>query len=252
MLSKELIKLSQELGKVDKLYEIVNSLKKYDDFYIYKTSLSKTLDGCTDPVELFGYNAIRYIQLLLYRSRSLIEGSIHSLNSKCALSAVLAVRAHYETTGSVIFLLKRLLSYYKKNIDFERLDKDLKSLALGSTTIEIDGVPMPIQVMNTIDATDEYLKKVVYKSKPPAEKMFRESYDDLCEFCHPNYHGITSGSEIIHSEKSIIYQKTGIVTKAEFTFFFHLMMSIMLFLHGYEEVFKLLQKNETMPLFHKK
>jgi len=78
--------------------------------------------------------------------------------------------------------------------------------------------------------------------------MFRELYEDLCEFCHPNFHGIASGSEINHAEKSIIYQQTGKISKVEFTFFFHIGMSIVLFLHSYEEILKLIEKKEIMPV----
>jgi hypothetical protein len=250
MLSEELQKFSVSLGKNDQIDEIIDSLKKHDNFYIYKTSISKELDGCTDSKKLFGYNALRYIQLLLYRSKTLIEGSVHSLNNNCALSSVLSVRAHYETTGSVIFLLTRLLSYYAGNIDFERANCDLMRLSLGSTTIDRPEVPKPINVMNLIDATDDFLKKNLPERIIPPDKMFRELYDDLCEFCHPNFHGITSGSEIIHEERAIVYRKTGSITKIEFTFFFHLAMSIILFLYGYEEVLRLINKNEILPIFN--
>ncbi len=180
-----------------------------------------------------------------------IEGSICSLNSKCALSSILSVRAHFETTGCIIFLLRRLNTYYDGNIDFERLNNDVKKMALGSTTIKLPEVPSPIQVMNLIDSTDDYLNKVLLKGKAVPKNMFRELYEDLCEFCHPNFHGITSGSEIIHADRSISYKKTGAISKIEFTFFFHIRTSIALFLHGYEEVLSLIKKNEIMPIITK-
>jgi hypothetical protein len=121
-------------------------------------------------------------------------------------------------------------------------------LALGATTLKLPEVPSPIQVMNLIDSTDDYLRKVLLKGKDVPKKMFRELYEDLCEFCHPNFHGITSGSEINHADRSISYKKTGEISKIEFTFFFHIRISIALFIHGYEEVLGLIKKNEIMPI----
>jgi len=248
MLTKNLQIYAKSENKIKELNEIIDGLKKHDDFYFYKTSLPAEFDDVTDPKNLLGYNTLRYLQLLLYRSKTLIEGSVCSLNNNCSLSAILSVRAHFETTGCVIFLLRRLNSYYKGNIDFNRLDNDLMSLALGSTTIQLPEVPSPINVMNLIDSVDEYLSKNLPKDLDIPRKMFRELYEDLCEFCHPNFHGITSGSEIIHEEKSITYNNTGEITKNEFTFFFRIRTSIFLFLHGYEEVFKLIKNNEIMPI----
>lgn len=248
MITDNLESYAKSENKSDALSEIIDALKKHEKLFIARTSIPKEIYGTSDQKKLFGCNATRYIQLSLYRSKTLIEGSISALNSNCALSSLLSVRAHFETTGCLIFLLRRLTSYYEGNIDFERLNKDLKSLALGATTIKLPEVPSPIQVMNLVDSTDDYLRKVLLKGKEVPKKMFRELYEDLCEFCHPNFLGITSGSEIDHDDSSISYKQTGEISKIEFTFFFYLKTSIFLFFHGYEKVFNLIKKNEIMPV----
>lgn len=250
MFSENVVEIAERLGKLERLNEIETFLGEHEQFYIYKTSLSKELVDCTNVKKLFGYNAIRFIQLLLYRSKTLIEGSIHALNNNSALSSILSVRAHFETTGSVSYLMKRLSSYYQGNINFEKLDEDLLRLALGSTTINNPEVPKPIQVLNLIDATDEYLKKKLFKGKAPHDKMFRELYEDLCDFCHPNFQGITSGSDIIDSERAVIFHETNRISDTDFTPFFHLSMSAVLFIHFYKEVLNLLKEKEIMPIFH--
>jgi|GEM_PF-2763442 hypothetical protein len=250
MFSENVVKISKYLGKMDRLKEIEILLGEHEQFYIYKTSLSKELIDCTEIKKLFGYNAIRFIQLLLYRSKSLIEGSIHALNNNSSLSSIISVRAHFETTGSIAYLLKRLSSYYRGNIDFEKLDEDLFRLSLGSTTINNPEVPKPIQVLNLIDATDEFLKKNLLKDKAPHDKIFREFYEDLCDFCHPNFQGIQSGSDIIHEEKAIIFHKTNRISNSDFTLFSYLNISAELFIYFYKEVLKLLMEKEIMPIFH--
>jgi hypothetical protein len=143
-----------------------------------------------------------------------------------------------------------LSSYYRGNIDFEKLDEDLFRLSLGSTTINNPEVPKPIQVLNLIDATDEFLKKNLLKDKAPHDKIFREFYEDLCDFCHPNFQGIQSGSDIIHEEKAIIFHKTNRISNSDFTLFSYLNISAELFIYFYKEVLKLLMEKEIMPIFH--
>ncbi len=249
MFSKEIYLMAERLRKQKRLQEIEESLDEHKKFFIHKTTLCEELDGCQERNKLFGYNAIRLIQLLLYRSKSLIEGSIITLNNKRILSSILSVRAHFETTGSIGYLLKRLSSYYSGTIDFERIDDDLFRLLLGSTTIENPKVPNPINVLDLIDAVD-YLIRRLFKSKKPHEKRFRELYEDLCDFCHPNFQGITSGQDIIEEEQAVIYHETDRIDDIGFTFFFHLNISATLFIFIYQEVTKLVKSKEIMPIFH--
>lgn len=255
MLSRELLQQVEELGRKNELDETVNSLEKYAKFYIPSITIPKEIaSGGDSKGKGLGTNALKYIQLLLYRSKTLTEGSIHALNTNCPLSAVLSVRAHYETTGAIAYLLNRLSSCYDGNIDRDRLDRDMKKLMLGSKVIEIAGheIPDPVQVMNLIDAADDYLTKVVFKKsgeESPQKDMFREFYGHLCEYCHPNFEGLISGSKIIPDGENLIiyFPETGSITKYEYTIFFYINMSIMIFFHCYEEVLNLLKKNETMP-----
>jgi hypothetical protein len=250
MFSDNVVEIAKRLGKLDQLKEIEVFHGEHEQFYIYKTSLSKELGACEEGKKLFGYNAIRFIQLLLYRSKSLREGSIHALNNNSALSSILSVRAHFETTGSIAYLMKSLSSYYHGNIDFEKLDEDLFRLSLGSTTINNPKVPKPIQVLNLIDATDEFLKKDLLKDKAPHDKIFREFYEDLCDFCHPNFQGTTSGADIIDEERAVIFHNTNRISDIDFTLFFHLSMSALLFIHFYKEVLTVLKEKEMMPISH--
>lgn len=246
-LSENLVLHAKKLGKLDNLNEILKLLKRHENFFIKKSSLSNTIAGNADPQKLFGHNALRFIQLELFLSKTLIEGSIHALNNNSALTSILSVRAHFETTGCMAFLLKKISSYYNGNIDFEKLNENLKRLLLGSTTIKNPNVPRPIQVLNLIDATDWYIDKIVIKEKAPEGKKFRDFYDDLSEFCHPNYHGITSGSAILKEENAIVYHNKDQISNLEFGFFFHLSMSVSLFLFLYEEIFRKLKNKEIMP-----
>lgn len=251
MFSDEIKTSIKRINREKTASEILQDLKDHDDFYISKTTLSQSLVDCTDSKILFGYNALQFIQLLLYRSKTLIEGSIQSLNNKNILTCLLSVRAHFETTASTGYFLKRIQSYYARNIDFNKLDEDLLRLSLGTTSLKLKEVPKPINVLNMIDVSDKFMSKSIFGGKPPDKKMLRILYEDLCDFCHPNFQGTTSGADIIHAEKAVVYHKTNRIEDRDLIFFFHLRMSSRLFLHFYATVRSLIEEKETMPIVHK-
>ncbi|MGO9019647.1 MAG: hypothetical protein ACLQVJ_14995 [Syntrophobacteraceae bacterium] len=248
MFTEEIIAIAKQLGRLGDLHELEQDLANHKSRHIYKTSLSPELDGVTDPKVLFGYNCLRFIQLLLFRSRSLIEGNIDALSNYNMLCSLTCVMAHFETTGSMAYLLRRLDSYYSGNIDFDAVDNYLFRLSLGAKVIEMKEVPEPINVMSMIDSVDYHIKYLLQDAEN--EKMFRSLYDDLSEFCHPNFLGISGGSDINCSEKAIIYHEPGTMLGGHISFFFYLNMSTRLFLHFHKESTDLLRTRETMPIIH--
>jgi len=57
----------KRIGREEAATEILQDLKTHNEFYISKTTLSEELVDCTDVKTLFGYNVLKFIQLLLYR-----------------------------------------------------------------------------------------------------------------------------------------------------------------------------------------
>jgi hypothetical protein len=249
MFTEEIISIVTRLGLLNNLKELEVDLVNHENHFISKTTLSPELVGATNPKILFGYNGLHLCQLLLFRSKSLIEGSIVTLNHHNILSSLTCIRAHFETTGKMALLLKRLKSYYEGNIDFETIDKDLSRLFLGSRTFELEEVPDPVQVMDLIDSVDHYIKKYLLPHDAE-DRKFRSLYDDLSDYCHPNFHGLCCGSEIDNIEKAVVFHTTGTMQDIYFPIFFDLNMSSRLFLHFYEESANLLKQKETMPVIH--
>lgn len=245
----EIVSVAARLGRLDDLKDLEADVATHDKYFIAKTTLSEELDGVTDPKILFGNNGLHFTQQLLFRSRSLVEGSITNINNHNILSSLACTRAHYETTGKASFFLKRLRSYYEGNIDFATMDKDLHRLFFGAKTFQIEVVPDPIQVMNLIDSVDDYMEKHLLPNDLE-KKKFRSLYDALSDFCHPNFYGITCGSEINGSERAVIFREIGSMSDINFPMFFLLNMSSRLFLHFYEEIINLLKQRETMPVIH--
>jgi hypothetical protein len=249
MFTKEIISIATRLGLLDELKELEKDRANHDKHFIAKTTLSPELDGATDHKILFGYNGLVFSQQLLFRSKSLIEGSIVTLNHHNILSLLVCVRAHYETTGKMAYFLKRLSSYYKGNISFATIDKDLFRLFAGAKTFELEEVPEPVQVMDLIDSVDHYIKKYILPHDAEDNK-FRSLYGDLSDYCHPNFQGICCASEVDGRERAVIFHETGTMRDIYFPKIFLLSMSSRLFLQFYEESVNLLMQKEIMPVIH--
>ncbi len=122
------------------------------------------------------------------RARLLTWGIINAVNEGLCASLFLAIRAHFETTGMMAFLLWRCQQFRKGAITESALADYLDRLVLGRRTSMDDdppsGIPtnqQAIQVLDLIDSVDQVLRA---KAKDPGN--FREAYEWLSEFCHPN------------------------------------------------------------------
>ena len=249
--TEEIIQIAAKLNLKDRLTEILDFIHEHNVRHVYKTSLPPQLKGTNDPKVLFGNNCLRYILLSLFRSKSLIEGAIVCLNSKKMVPSLLCVRSHIETTSGIAFLLRRLNSYYAKGIEFPRVEEDLFRLSLGATKIEKTEVPKPINVMEMIEAADYLINKMVAVIDTTEKAMFRDLYDWLSDFCHPNFQGTCGGAEIDHKEQSLIFYDTDVIQERDFPHFFSLNLSAELFLHFFDETVALLEQKEIMPIIHK-
>ena len=249
--TEEIIQIAARLNLKDSLTELLDILHKHKVRYACKTSLSPQLENATDPKVFFGCNCLRYILLLLFRSKSLIEGAIVCLNNKKMLPSLVCVRSHLETTSGIAFLLRRLNSYYAKGIEFPKVEEDLFRLSVGATKIEKKEVPKPINVMDMIDAVDYLLNKMAAGTGTTEKAMFRDLYEWLSDFCHPNFQGTYGGAEIDHKNESLIFYDTDVIHERDFSHFFSLNLSAILFLDFFDKTLALLEEKEIMPIIHK-
>ena len=52
--------------------------------------------------------------------------------------AVLAIRAHFEVTGGIAYLLKKLKNFYNNKITYEQTDESLLRLTVGYRDPELE------------------------------------------------------------------------------------------------------------------
>jgi hypothetical protein len=148
------------------------------------------------------YAILCALQNCLTRSELLIKGIIEALHSSNYLIALLAIRAHYETLGAVAFSLREIKKFAVGSIDHREIFKVALKLHLGKRIgseapgfaeyfLGRDYKDEPLQtaygVLTFVDAADKMI------AAERRDICFRENYDLLSEYCHPNSHGLNLG-----------------------------------------------------------
>lgn len=119
-------------------------------------------------------------------ARLLTASIIHALNVGFVNTAYLGARAHYEQAAMLAYAVVTLDRYKAGSLSRDEASSRLVQLHLGH---RIDwGVPtdLPrkvekaVNVLTLIDAVDKLADDGAHKGK------FREDYEFLSEFCHPN------------------------------------------------------------------
>jgi hypothetical protein len=245
MFNKEVYKrfpdFTKEFKEIEEYYEV------YDNRYVGKTKPQ------VKPNRLLGHQGFHYLQLTLIRSRALFEGLVNAVNIDNPLMAILAVRAHFEVTGAVSYFYKKLLSFYNDKIDYEGIDSILYRLTFSTRDSEmmeyfIARNPDPnktikaISVLDLIDAADDLYKK----SSGDKESKYRIAYEDLCEYCHPNFNGITLGVNIDKGNVAR-YEKLSKISKSELYIFILMNITLKTYINTYDNILSLLKEHEELP-----
>lgn len=239
--------IKKEYSKFAKDFSTLENLeKKYNKRFFTKLVCTKER-----PKILLGNNGIIFLQHSLTRSNNLYLGFIDCVNNNNKSLSFFAVRAQFEVTGSIAYFFKNLEKFYSRQISYGDLDNILYRLSLGGKVFP-DGnlnpeFPKAINILTLIDSTDSDFNK--YKGED--SKPFRESYDFLSEFCHPNMLGLTIGSEIIE-EGIIKFYKKPRLDEGDYGVLLNLLiMSIEYFFRLFDKSFNLIKKNEVIPYLEK-
>ena len=237
MINKEIREKYPSIG----FDQLENYMLSYQERYYTLSCASKK-----KPDRLLGQNGITFLLNSLIRSRYIFTGFIDCLNRAHVLLAFLATRAHFETTGSVAYFFRHLRKFYNGKISYEKVDNILYRLSLGCKTYPPKDThperPDPINILTQVDAADKLFAEMGGHNKP-----FRNSYDFLSEFCHPNFLGLTMGSEIV-AKNTVVYSEKLEFKEAHFVKLVnYMLMDCGFFFHIYDECFSLIRKNEQIP-----
>lgn len=240
--------------KLRKLYPDFNykHLNHFLSSYVqnyYKSLQSKK----NKPSRLLGYNGIKLLLTCHQRSKLLFLGTIDCINSTNLAVAFLSVRAHFETTGSVAYFFYYLRSFYNNNISYKELEEILFKLSLAGKTFpdktRVPERPDPINVLTQIDKADKLFSELPNKNS--FKTPFRDCYDFLSEFCHPNLLGLIIGSDIIRPGTIEFYAKPNVKKQDLGILLNYLSSSCTFFFYVYNKAFNLIKEHEEIPILSK-
>ena len=224
-----------------KLDEVETFQDKYKERFYY--SVESKIEGRD-----FARNSLMFLVGTLQRSYSLFKGAINSLNNSDVISSYLASRAHMESTGSIAYFLIKLRKYYEKDISMEEIEYCLMQLYLGKKYYaENEDNPLeiqPINVLTLIDAVD----KVFFKSTTNKghRRIFRDTYEWISEFCHPNHFGQILGVKKDGRKAIFDYHHFPGIHEVQH-FYFSLNSSCHLMIPMYDECLSLIEQHERLP-----
>lgn len=197
------------------------------------------------PKSLLGVNGVHLLLKLLQRSHDLIEDAEFAVSRKRTLLFYLAVRAHFETSANLGHFLKGLRKLYSKEMERGELERLLVRLSVGGR-MKPDGteIPDPIGIMSAIDSSGDLQRLAGIEAG-----RFRECYEFLSEFCHPNFFGgayktkvdVDTGTiTFLSDQESFEEYAPGAYLK--------FLVSLSIFEMHYAEAWSLIEKNEIMPI----
>jgi hypothetical protein len=163
-----------------------------------------------DDISLNGVERLRlncnvYEQILLHRAISLFEASLGTLSDRNVYALALCIRGHYETTAALGYLHKRCMSFLEKTISFADFETDIKVQMLAwKEPSKVAEAPDPVQILTQLDDTDKVMYRKFLKSTGNHKKMLRDSYEFLCNFCHPNFHSNMAAYSYDKKSKAVV------------------------------------------------
>ncbi|MDP8211770.1 MAG: hypothetical protein P9X22_00580 [Candidatus Zapsychrus exili] len=201
---------------------------------------------------LLGQRSINLLLHILQRSRYLSESLAMCFNHKHQSVAYLAVRAHFEVTGMLVYFYNKIKRFYEKDITYEEMDVVLRRLTLGGRASAQKLLPSfskAISVMDFIDEADRLFNSMAKEKKD----IYRDRYDYLSEFCHPNNFGLTLGCNIV-GWNGRTFAKTQVLEKRDKKELIRdFNISSILFFSIYDKCFEIIKERESkdMPLLFK-
>jgi cation transport regulator ChaC len=200
---------------------------------LLEASLPKALDGyALCPTSKLPMKALLYREGLMWRMSELSRTGFENLEKENLNTAVILVRAAVETTAALWYLETKLEEAVTKKSKSD-IDDFLMKLLMGSKTAP--ELPPAINVLTFVDRVNRDVEG------------FREQYDNLSEFAHPNW----AGTSLLYSKSDPKTARTEFaknirsLTSTKRVAMVNLNVALMIFERTYEKV------GNVMPAFVK-
>lgn len=173
----------------------------------------------------------------LARARLLTWDVVNSINNTMAPAMLLSTRAHFEMSGFVASLVKKLDTFYKGPITPEttaKLDDALHQLH-GGTRFKFSKKPRAEQIRPEALNALTLIKAVGHVLSEDVEVAFREQYEWLSEFCHPNLLARLVGHDLDLASGVVLFSREARLPEEHVTLALNsLAVSHPVFLHSFD------------------
>jgi hypothetical protein len=238
MLPNGLEHVFQNHNQSDALREILDAYKQLASLTEQSQKLSPGEDY-GEPNRIRA-NGLVYRQVLLHRAICLFEGSIRAAIDENLYSMALNIRGHFETTAALGYLHRRLQSLKKGDISSETLDLDLCAQLLGVRHESIPQAPDPKNVLTLLEHADKSANIFVLGGTAEQYCILKDSYEYLCEFCHPNFHSNSVAIDLDKSIPEFRFRHGQPMREEEFKLIRYLLLSAPIFAALYDQIHGLL------------
>ena len=142
---------------------------------LLEKSLPSRVDAMVSPDSKLPFKALIYRAALIWRMAELARGALENFEKDRLALAILETRAAVETSAALWYLHAKLDATIKAGAVGD-VDDFLMKLSMGSRT-DTDILPQAISVLTFVDRVEK------------DAEGFRQQYDRLSEFAHPNWAG---------------------------------------------------------------
>jgi len=175
-------------------------------------------------------------QVLLHRALNLFEGALSALILDNVYTVALAIRGHFETTGSLGYLHKRLDSLSQGSLDPTVVDQDICTQLLGRRDGVIQEAPEAKQVLSLLEHADWTVSKHILGGTAKRYKMLKDCYTFLCEFSHPNFHTNSIAFDLNRDKCQFVMRHSEPMRDCEFDLIGYLLLSSPIFVSLFDKV----------------
>jgi hypothetical protein len=142
---------------------------------LLESSLPSRVDAMVSPDSKLPFKALLFRAALIWRMAELSRGALENFEKDKLALAILEARAAIETSAALWYLHAKLDATVNAGAVGD-IDDFLMKLSMGSRT-DTDIMPQAISVLTFVDRVEK------------DAEGFRQQYDRLSEFAHPNWAG---------------------------------------------------------------
>jgi cation transport protein ChaC len=156
-----------------------------DGIKLLESYLARRIDGYTlSPESKLPMKAMVYREVLAWRMAELSSSALENLEKENLASSIILIRSAIETTAGLWYLGAKLDDAVTRQLQGD-IDEYLMKLLMGHRLAS--EFPQAINVLTFVDRVNKDIEG------------FREQYDNLSEFVHPNW----AGTSLLYSKPDL-------------------------------------------------